>query len=377
MKYFFYILCIAFVFGCQNSPEGKTKIEADQLDYSVKHAQGFSIEVYKDFAIIEVEKPWPNSKQNYRYLVQYTSTHEQIKGNFDAVISVPISSYILSSTTHIPSAESLGILDNLVGFPNTDYISSKSARKRIKDGKITDVGQNQQLNTELILNLNPDVFVGFSVDGANKAYSVFEKAGIPIVYNGDWVESTPLGKAEWIKFFGALFNKNKLAQQQFEAIENAYHKTKQLAKTAKNKPKVISGSLYNDKWYLPNGTSWQAQFIKDANANYMYKNTSGSGSLALAFESVLNKASEADIWISPGSYTSYETMLNDQPHYKKFKAFSTKKVYSVAQQKGETGGVLFYELAPNRPDLVLKDLVKVFHPELLPHHNFHFFSPLQ
>ncbi|MGB2088061.1 MAG: ABC transporter substrate-binding protein, partial [Psychroflexus salarius] len=194
---------------------------------------------------------------------------------------------------------------------------------------------------------------------------------------GDWVESTPLGKAEWIKFFGALFNKNKLAQQQFEAIENAYHKTKQLAKTAKNKPKVISGSLYNDKWYLPNGTSWQAQFIKDANANYMYKNTSGSGSLALAFESVLNKASEADIWISPGSYTSYETMLNDQPHYKKFKAFSTKKVYSVAQQKGETGGVLFYELAPNRPDLVLKDLVKVFHPELLPHHNFHFFSPLQ
>ena len=93
-----------------NILQSKTKIEADQLDYSVKHAQGFSIEVYKDFAIIEVKKPWPNSKQNYRYLVQYTSTHEQVKGNFDAVISTPISSYILSSTTHVPSAESLGVL---------------------------------------------------------------------------------------------------------------------------------------------------------------------------------------------------------------------------------------------------------------------------
>lgn len=379
MKALFTLLLLALL-GCQTTTttSNQESIPAKKaLDFKVTEAQGFQIEVTKSYAIIKVNKPWPGSENTYNYLIKYDTITKNPNQKFDAIVQHPIQKHVLSSTTHIPSVERLGELKSWIGFPNTDYISSPNARDLIDQGLITDIGQNQQLNTELVLNLNPDVFVGFTVKGANKAYKLFEKSNIPVIYNGDWVESTPLGKAEWIKFFGALFNKNKEAQTAYNRIKKSYLATKKIAATAKNKPSVISGSLYQDKWYLPNGQSWQAQFLQDANANYLYSHTTGNGSIALSFESVLNKAAKAKYWISPGSYTSYKRMLEDQPHYAEFTAFKHQKVYSVADKTGETGGVIFYELAPNRPDLVLKDLVKIFHPFMMQDHKLHFFSPLK
>lgn len=377
LKHLVYFSLFICLLGCQKKQENPPLNQGEFSDFEAKYAKGFSIEVHENFSIISVKNPWPNSQLDFRYLVRYDTVTQIPKTKFDAVIKHPVKSLIVTSTTHIPSLESLGVLDVLVGFPNTNYISTAAARKRINAGEIVDIGQNEQLNTEVVLNLKPDAIVGFSINGTNKAYDLFEKSNIPVIYNGDWVESTPLGKAEWIKFFGALLNKNKLADQKFKAIETAYLDTKKIALQAQNKPTVISGSLYKDKWYLPNGKSWQAQFITDANADYLYKNTSGNASLALSFESVLNKANQADFWLSPGNYTSYKTMKADNSHYQKFKAFKQKHIYSIAQKTGETGGVLFYELAPNRPDLVLKDLVKIFHPTLLKDYQPHFFSPLE
>ena len=198
-----------------------------------------------------------------------------------------------------------------------------------------------------------------------------------MVFNGDWTEETPLGKAEWIKFFGVLLNKQTQADSIFREIENSYIAIKEVASHATHKPKVLSGALYKDVWYLPTGESWAARFIEDANGEYLYKETSGSGSLSLSFESVLEKGSQADIWVAPSQFVSYREMEQANAHYQQFRAFREKKVFTFANTKGASGGLLYYELAPQRPDLVLKDLVHHFHPELLPDYSPYFFTPLQ
>ncbi|CAN0605187.1 unnamed protein product, partial [Ectocarpus sp. 12 AP-2014] len=182
----------------------------------------------------------------------------------------------------------------------------------------------------------------------------------------DWTEQTPLGKAEWIKFFCVLLNKQEQAEKLFNEIETEYNTIKQVAEQAKKKPTVLSGALYKDIWYLPAGESWAAQFISDANANYLWSDTKGTGSLSLSLESVLEKGQAAEFWVSPSQFKGYEEMSASNIHYNEFQAFQNNKIHTYSATTGPTGGLLFFELGPQRPDLILKDLVHIFHPELLP-----------
>jgi iron complex transport system substrate-binding protein len=141
-------------------------------------------------------------------------------------------------------------------------------------------------------------------------------------------------------------------------------------------PKVLMGDMYDGHWYLPNGDSWVNQILKVAKGNYLWNESKGTGSLSLSFESVFEKAHNADIWISSGQFTSLKSMLEANSHYAQFEAFKNKHVYSLRKNK-EGGGTLYYELGPNRPDIVLKDIVKILHPELLPDHQLFFFENLQ
>lgn len=298
------------------------------------------------------------------------------KNKYDAIVAVPVQRIVVTSTTHIPALEALEVDDKLVGFPDTKYISSEATRKRIDAGQVKELGNNEAINTEMVLELNPEVVVGFGVDGQNKGYATLQRANIPVVYNGDWAEETPLGKAEWIKFFAPFFNKEALADSIFKGIERSYLEAKELAKTAKEKPTVLSGALYKDVWYLPGGNSWAAEFFSDAHADYLWKDTPETGSLSLSLESVLEKGKSAEFWISPAQYTSYKAMEAANRHYLEFDAYKNRNSYSFAGNTGETGGLLYYELAPQRPDLVLKDLIHIFHPELSPDHELFFFKPL-
>jgi iron complex transport system substrate-binding protein len=282
----------------------------------------------------------------------------------------------VTSTTHIPALELLGVEQTLVGFPGTDYISSEKTRILIDDGKVRELGKNEGINTEVLLELNPDVVIGFGVDGVNKTFETIKKARIPVIYNGDWVESSALAKAEWIKFFGVLFNKEKEADSIFNRIETDYIEAKGIAQQAKKQPTVLSGAMHKDVWYLPNGSSPEAQFLKDANVNYLWSDTSGNGSLALSFEVVLEKAKTADLWLSPSYYISFEQLEKANSLYTNFDAFKNKNIFSFADTTGETGGVLYYELGTARPDLVLKDLIKICHPELLKNYEPYFFKRL-
>jgi iron complex transport system substrate-binding protein len=220
------------------------------------------------------------------------------------------------------------------------------------------------LNIEKTIELSPAVFIGYGIDNSNKTLDNLAKSGQKILINGDWNEETPLGKAEWIKFFGVLYGKEKLAKSIFDKIATDYKNTVAIAKKATLQPTVLSGAMFQDVWYLPKGNSWGSIILADANANYLWKDVVGTGSLNLNFETVFERAQNADFWIQ-GQFSSTTEIEKANKHYKKFKVFQTKNVYSFASKKGKTGGVLFYELAPNRPDLLLKDMVKILHPELL------------
>ncbi len=357
----------------------KEDIVAKKLSHTkneIAHAKGFSLENYNGYSVLKVLHPWPNSTKNYTYILKSKNGLVPDSLQNYVTLSVPVISMIVTSTTHIPSIEMLHEESKLVGFPNLNYISSEKIRTLIDQKKIADVGNNNSLNIEKIIELQPQLIVGYGVDNNNPALDNLEKNGIKVVLNGDWNEQTPLGKAEWIKFFGALFNKQQQANKLFKNIENEYQKTVIIASKAATNPTILSGDMFEDKWYLPRGNSWGSILINQSHANYLWKSTKGTGSLSLSFETVLEKAQNADFWITSGQFSNLKQMQQSNPHYTQFSAFKNKKVYSFASKKGKTGGVLYYELAPNRPDIVLKDLVKILHPELLIGYEPFFFEKL-
>jgi len=379
MKIIKFLFIFLIVSTCKNEAKNEVPVTSETNQLVLKYAEGFKINQLNDNKTIEIIKAWPEAKKKYIYLLL---TKEQAakttynKEDYDGVIITPINKTVVTSTTHIPALELLGVEQTLIGFPGTDYISSEKTRNLIDQGNVRELGKNEGINTEVLLELNPDVVIGFGVDGVNKTFETIKKAGIPVIYNGDWVESSALAKAEWIKFFGALFNKEKEADSIFNKIEKNYLEAKAIAKQAKHQPTVLSGAMHKDVWYLPNGSSPEAQFLKDANVNYLWSNTTGNGSLALSFEIVLEKAKDADLWLSPSYYTSFNQLEEVSSIYTNFKAFKNKNIYSFSNTTGATGGVLYYELGTSRPDLVLKDLIKICHPELLKDYEPFFFKRL-
>jgi len=361
------------VIGC--TKDKKQNTELTKPSSSVKYAKGFDIITSDNYKKLIITSPYQNSKKTFEYFIT-------TKKNKDAPLInelvVPVREIVVTSTTHIPMIELLEEEHTIVGFPFSNYISSKKTRKRIDDGLITEIGKGTSLNTEIILNLDPDLVVGYSITNLDKSLTVIQKSGVNVIYNGDWLEETPLGRAEWIKFFGALYNKEKEADSIFKLIESNYLEAKAIAKKSNNKPTILSGAIMrNDIWNLPAGESFVAKFLSDANVNYLWKDSKGKGSQQLSFESVFDKAQHADYWIAPGYFSTKEQMLENNSHYKSFTAFQQGNIYTTSTKTGVTGGVIYYELAPTRPDLVLKDIIKITNPSLLSNYELTFFEKMK
>ena len=374
--YFFAIFSLLFLFGCkQNNANEKTKISA--VANSVKYAKGFEIYKYNGYSILKVTKPWPEATAGFTYILKEKNgiVPDSLKGF--SIISVPIQSIVVTSTTHIPALEMLGVENTLIGFPSTNFISSSKTRKRIDAGKVREVGINESLNTEVLIDMKPDAIVTFGINNNNSTIDNLKKSGLNILINGDWTEQSPLGKAEWIKFFGALYNLDAKAYTLFTSIETNYNNALALANKTTISPTVLSGAIYQDQWYVPQGESWASLFLRDAKANYLWKESKGFGSLSLPFEKVFEKGQNAEFWVAPGDFSSLKQMSDSNIHYAEFASFKNKKVYSYAVNKGAKGGIIYFELASARPDLVLKDLIKIFHPELLPKYSPFFFIKLE
>jgi len=201
----FLVSCLLVsVLACENKPSTNVFLEAQLTPLEITYATTFELYEHEDFYLLELLQPWPNASETRKVVfVKEGKNLEEIPSTYTH-IQLPINQLIVTSTTHIPSLISLNMLDKWVGFPGLDYVSSEEARARINAKKVKEIGKSEGLNTEVILSLQPDLIMGFAVEGSNKSLNNLEKSGIPTLYNSDWLENHPLGKAEWIKVFGIL-----------------------------------------------------------------------------------------------------------------------------------------------------------------------------
>lgn len=371
------LLCLGWgllLFSC-----GETKTE-NRLKKTVPldFATGFHLYQGEGFWEIEVSQGYAGSSDTYRYLVLDSGVQVNPTG-YDAVVQLPIDAVVLTSTTQVPHLDALEQTDLLVGFPQTDLISSTPTRARIAAGKVKELGAGPSANPELVLELQPD-WIMISTLGEDLRYlDSFKQARIPALINGEYVEQNPLGRAEWIKFTGVLLGKYSEALAQFEQIKKDYQEAEVLASSLaeKDRPKVLSGVMYQDIWYAPGGGSWAAQLLEKAGGSYVFGMEDATGSLQLNYEVVLDQGTAAPIWIGAADFASLEEMGKIEPRYQAFTAWKTGEVYTYTAKKGATGGLEYFELGYLRPDLILKDLIKILYPELLPGYEPYFYQKLK
>ncbi|MCH7407152.1 ABC transporter substrate-binding protein [Belliella aquatica] len=342
------------------------------------YASGFQIFKGNGYWVLEVSQAFPGEHQPYRYLVLESPDEPIPDGTFDATITLPVEKVVLTSTTHIPHLDLLDCTDRLVGFPNLDLISSAPTRERINKNLVKDLGAGAQSNIELMIDLEADWVMISTLGEDLKNLDLLKSAGIAAVINGEYVEQHPLGRAEWIKFTGVLLGKYEEAKAEFETIEANYSEALRLVSnvSTEQKPTVMAGVMYKDVWYVPGSDSWGAQLLNAAGGAYIFEEQKGIGSAQLDYEYVLDKAQNADFWLGASDFVTLEAMKRADRRYADFEAFQRGNVYSYTSKKGETGGIEYFELGYMRPDLILKDIVKILHPALLPEYSLYFYSKL-
>jgi iron complex transport system substrate-binding protein len=353
--------------GCATPYNSKTNYFPDQVKTS--YAQGFSVEYHRDYKVVNISRPWRGAKTGFRYLLLQCGA--PVPQGFKDVqkIVVPVPSVAVMSTTHLPLIDKLGVVDRLIAVSKSDQINTKSVVEKIQKRQVQEIGSNGTANMERILSLRPALVTTYGIgDPQQDIYPQLKTAGIPTVLIGEYMESSPLGRAEWLKFMALFFNQEKIANQEFSAMEQKYQAIASLTKNLKSKPKVLSGMEHKGTWYVPGGNSYAASFIADAGGDYLWKDDPSAGSLNLSAEQVLQRAFQANIWIN-GSQSKFPNSMD-----KKFPAFRSKNVYSPTAKINSKGGNDLWEGGTANPDLVLADLVKIFHPQVLPNHKFIYYQ---
>lgn len=364
--------------GC--IPEGKFSPEIDYFPEkaTLQYTAGFSIEYHNSYKVVTVKTPWPGASESLQYaLVQCGAPAPE--GFTEAqIIEVPVKSIVTMSTSYLPFLDELGLLDRLVGLDDATYVSNPTVLKMAEEGKLTMLGYGSGVNVEKALELKPDLIMTYG-SGAPEydAHPVLLQAGLKVVINAEWLDTSPLGRAEWGKFIAAFFNKEAQAENLFADKAKQYNDLKALAANVSTKPTVFTGSAYQGTWNVPGGNSFAAAFLKDAGAAYLWADDPSSGSLPLAFEAVFEKAQNADFWLNVGFVGSLDDLKAMDTRYADFAAFQNGNVWNNDAKTSPNGGNDYYESAVAHPELVLADLIKIFHPALLPEHNLVYYRQLK
>lgn len=371
-------LIVLGVIGCLSAcSQNKSETSEELAEVGLSYASGFTVSRGDNYWEVEVVSPWTGADRTFKYLVLEENA-EKPDENFDATVQLPIRRIVLTSTTHIPHLDMLDQMNLLVGFPNHELISSEKAWMRIDAGGVEDLGDGPAANTEMVIDIGPDLVMISTIGEDLKYLDLLAQAGIPTVINGEYVEQHPLGRAEWIKLTGVLLGKYEEAKIAFEKIEKDYLEAEKLTENLVDsiRPTVLSGVLYQDIWYAPGSESWGAKILQNAGGDYVFSDKKGSGSVQLNYEYALENAQEADFWIGSADFPDLKTMGDSEPRYKAFRAFQSGNVFSYTQKRGREGGLEYFELGYMRPDLILKDLIKILHPDLLPGYELYFYQQL-
>lgn len=347
---------------------------------TVKYAQGFTIEYFDTYKRLTVTQPWSGANESFSYILVPEGGSAPDETNGSLVVQTPIKSIVTMSTTYFPFLEDLNQLDTLVGVDDVTYVYNEKVRSKAANGELTIVGGGAgggTVNLELLIELDPDLIMT-SASGVPEldAHPKLIEADLPVVLNGDYLENSPLGRAEWSKFIAAFFDQEALAEEQFDQLVARYQDLVHLAASVSYHPTVFTNTDFQGSWYVPAGESYAAILLKDAGADYLWADQPGTGAVPLAFEAVLEQANAADFWLNVGFASDLTSLLEMEERYENFSAFTTGQVYNYNKRVTDTGGMDYFESGVANPDLILADLVAIFHPELMPSHEFYYYTQL-
>lgn len=372
MKFFIFILfLLCFTLSCsvkQSSSEDKV-VSSD----TIRYARGFTIQHFNDYTSVEVRDPWDSTRILQRYLL--VDRKQSVPGNLPkgTVLRMPVKNLVIYTSVHAAIIDQLNEADKIIGVCEPRYMDTPSIQEGLRAGRIVDLGEATSPNIEKFIDIGAELI--FASPFQNSGYGPAEKLGIPIIEGADYMESLPLGRTEWIRFYGMLFGKEAMADSIFRITERNYLNLKKLVDKAQKHPTVISEKKFGSSWFMPAGESYMANLFKDAGADYLFKDLPGAGSTPLAFETVLDKAIHADLWLikyNQASEMTYKELRTEYTPYENFDAFKNLRIYTC-----NTGIVPYYEEFPIHPDYLLKDLVWVFHPELLPDYTPRYYRKME
>jgi len=346
---------------------------------TVDFAKGFTISYVPGGKVLTILSPFEQKTTATRYLLVPRGAARPT-GYVDAIlVETPIRTLVGLSSMHVALVDFLGADDVLVGLGNLKYASAPRVRQRIAAGKILEAGQGKELHNEQLIAQHPDLVMatGWPGEGLTR-YQTLQAAGVPVMINSEWVESTPLGRAEWVKVVAALLNKEDLVNQKFGQVVREYQRLAALGHRATKKPSVVVGLPFKDVWHVPDADSYMAQFLRDAGTTYQWDKTkSPQGSLALSFEAVAPVAIAADYWLQTGTATTRAEIADRDTRYAAFAPFKTGRLYNNNRRTNAQGSNDYWESGAVRPDLVLSDLIRILHPELLPTWQLYYYQQVK
>lgn len=360
----FVIIMLAILASCKT---GTTRIDDfSQPLFTPAYASGFEIKGAEDkkSVLITVTNPWQGADSIVTNLL-ITRNNEAAPDGFDGqILNGDARRIVAMSSTHIAMLDALGADSRVVGVSGIDYITNPDIQAR-RDS-IGDVGYEGNINYELLLSLDPDIVLLYGVNGASPMENKLKEFGIPYMYVGDYLEDSPLGKAEWLIAVAEVTGDRDAGTEIFGDIASRYNILKDSVESnTAHTPSVMINTPYGESWFMPSAKSYMARLINDAGGKYIYTGNTGNSSMPIDMEHAYLLVSQADIWINTGSADSLEDLKSACPKFEGTSCVTNGHVYNNTLRTNNAGGNDFFESAIVNPDLVLRDLTRIFHPELV------------
>lgn len=370
-------LCLS---SCHGGKKAQTRVSTNSNDtipalIETHYATGFTLTYQDGICLLDIQDPQKEESQSFHYALvrKGAAIPENIDTKEYTRLEIPVSSVICMTSLQLSNFIKLGATDAVKGITSTRHLFNEEMNSRLEDGRTHKIGIEGNFDNEVIMGINPELILisPFKRGG----YEALKSTGITLVPHLGYKETTPLGQAEWIKFVGLLLGQEDSANEIFAGIEKRYLDLVRLAADAQPRPVVFSGELQGGNWYAVGGDSFLARIFKDAGGDYFMKDDTHSGGVTKDFEEVYSQAANADYWRIVNSYQgtfTYDVLAKDDTRYTDFKAFREHGIiYCNMREKP------FYESMPMEPELVLSDFIKVFHPELLPDYQPHYYELLR
>lgn len=326
--------------------------------YEPHYASGFVIDADdQGNTLIRVSQPWQGSAVEEQSLAIF-ATEDAARGYDGEYIVGAADRIVCMSTSYIAMLDAIDMAGAVVGVSGKQYVMNERVAA---NPKVEDVGYDSNLNYELLVSLNPDVVLMYGVTAENGAVTAkLRDLGIPYLYLGDYVEESPLGKAEWLVAIAEIVGCRERGVAQFEAIEERYNAVKSGVVRSEQAPKVMFNLPYQDVWYMPSDESYMVQLVTDAGGDYIYrgKNTS-RGSKGVSLEEAYMLVADADIWLNVGQCSTMDDLHRAAPHFVNTRVVQSGEVYNNNRRRTRAGGSDFWESAIVRPDVVLRDLATI------------------